>query len=73
MEGSNARAPAFTSQLAKSPEIKKEENSYACGNRCLGATFSTTELLAKPKGGAKGNAHGAKGLARADAVAGLMV
>ncbi len=39
----------------------------------LAATFSTTELLAKPKGGAKGNAHGAKGLARADAVAGLMV
>jgi len=36
----------------------------------LAATFSSTELLAKPKGGQKGNAHGAKSLARADAVAG---
>jgi len=36
----------------------------------LAAALSPTELLAKPPGGPKGNAHGDKGLARADAVAG---
>lgn len=42
------------------------------GILALAATLSPTELLAKGKGGAsaKGNAHGVKGLARADAVAG---
>jgi hypothetical protein len=41
------------------------------GILALAATLSPTDLLAKGKGAsAKGNAHGARGLARADEVAG---
>ncbi|HET7679193.1 MAG TPA: hypothetical protein VFK79_03550 [Xanthobacteraceae bacterium] len=42
------------------------------GMLVLAATLSPTDLLAKGKGNAsaKGNAHGARALARADAVAG---